>query len=61
MSPVSLSIIPKYDINDGLKLVGILQSVKKFDIFERQLNSVTVFAILADVNQKLIHVSENCI
>ncbi len=61
IAPVSISIIPKYDLNEGLKLVGIINSLKKHEIFEKELNVHTVFGILADVNQKVIHLSENCI
>ncbi|CDW91454.1 UNKNOWN [Stylonychia lemnae] len=59
--PVTINIIPKYDVNEGLRLVGIIHAQKQFSLFEKELNCQTVFAFLADINQKLIHVSENCI
>eukprot|EP00347_Sterkiella_histriomuscorum_P011733 403371316 len=59
--PVSINIIPKYDINEGLRLVGIIHSLKKLQIFDREVNSESVFTILADVNQKIMHVSQNCV
>ena len=59
--PVSVSVIPKYDITEGLRLIGIMTPLKAINIFDQDLPFNEVFTILADVNNKIVHVSESCL
>ena len=57
---VNVNVIPQYDIKEGLRLIGIITPLKKFAIFDQELNFDQVFTILANSSNKIIHVSENC-
>ena len=59
--PVSINIIPKYDIVEGLRLVGIVHCLKKLPLFDAEYSLDQVFTVLGDINSKITHVSENSV
>ena len=61
LRPINITVFPQISVSDGLQLIGVIQKVKKFEIFEKRFPSQSVFCILADVNLKITQVSENCV
>eukprot|EP00347_Sterkiella_histriomuscorum_P010972 403374235 len=59
--PIVISIIPKIIADQGLQLIGLIQKVKKMQIFEQSIPAQSVFCIMTDINNKVQHISLNCI
>ncbi|CDW74797.1 UNKNOWN [Stylonychia lemnae] len=58
--PVQISVISKIDVDLGLQMIGLIQKVKKINLFDQNIPSTDIYCILTDVNNRIIHVSENC-
>ena len=48
-------------MNEGLIMVAIVTERTKFSLLDNELTAPSVFCILADVNDKIIHISESCV
>ena len=48
-------------MNEGLIMVAIVTERTKFSLLDNELSASSVFCILADVNYKIIHISESCV
>lgn len=34
LKPININVMPKYDFKEGLRLIGVIEPIKKFDVFE---------------------------
>jgi hypothetical protein len=61
IKPINLNIATKVNMNEGLLMVAVVNECVHFNIFDSEFNSNSVFCILTDINNKITHISENCI
>jgi hypothetical protein len=51
--------MPKIDKKNGLCLVGIINELKTIEFNDETIEAKSLFCILTDNNDKVIHFSEN--